>query len=123
MQSEDFDNSQCIKDIGSDQSLTIVHVLYICVENLLCVLFQFFQIYFGFNALFHEQSFQLIAIAVFDLGWSLYGIATIVYGVLMVKAFGKGLKKFFVKSSSKSTSLDEEETNISSPKKWAIDDE
>ncbi|CAG8758571.1 21294_t:CDS:2, partial [Dentiscutata erythropus] len=30
--------------------------------------------YFGFNALFHEQSFQLIAIVIFDLGWALYGI-------------------------------------------------
>ncbi|CAG8473644.1 14702_t:CDS:2 [Cetraspora pellucida] len=177
MQSESFDNSQCIKDVGSDQSLlSLLHIIYVGVENLLCVLFQFFQIYFGFNALFHEQSFQLIAIAVFDLGWSLYGIGqaltikyfrdrieaipscqgfpqydltfryfdipySVVYfafallsifisfklyqqfGWNLYKKIGADVKIKVIKSSSKSTSLDEEETNISSPKKWAIDDE
>ncbi|CAG8844512.1 25719_t:CDS:2, partial [Racocetra persica] len=83
-ESTEFDNSKCIQDIESDQSiLSLMHVAYACVENLLCVLFQFFQIYFGFNALFHEQSFQLIAIVVFDLGWALYGIGQ----ALMIKYF------------------------------------
>ncbi|CAG8630080.1 10066_t:CDS:2 [Gigaspora margarita] len=69
-------DSKCLDDIDNDNSIVmdILHVLYVCLENLLCVLFQFFQMYFGFNALFHEQAFQLIAIVVFDLGWALYGI-------------------------------------------------
>ncbi|CAG8746941.1 25771_t:CDS:2, partial [Racocetra persica] len=54
--------------------------------------------------------------------------ATIVYGILMLNAFGEGLKKFFVKSSAKPNSPDEEaniETQdiVSSPKmKVLIDD-
>ncbi|CAG8750645.1 7490_t:CDS:2, partial [Dentiscutata erythropus] len=46
---------------------------------------------------------------------------TIVFGGLLVKDFGKGLKKFFVKSSAKPTSPGEEEANIE-PKRISIDD-
>ncbi|RIB30359.1 hypothetical protein C2G38_2238304 [Gigaspora rosea] len=68
-------DDSCLNDIIKNYgAFDLMHVVYVCLENLLCVLFQFFQMYFGFNALFHEQSFQLIAIVVFDLGWALYGI-------------------------------------------------
>ncbi|CAG8567856.1 16138_t:CDS:2 [Gigaspora rosea] len=39
-------------------------------------------------------------------------LATIVYGFMLMKGFGKGLKKFFVKSSAKPTSPGEEEASI-----------
>ncbi|CAG8714378.1 15978_t:CDS:2, partial [Dentiscutata heterogama] len=75
-ESIDFHDSQCISinDIDDDHLLEAVHIVYASIENLLCIIFQIFQMYFGFNVLFHEQTFQLIAIVVFDFGWALYGI-------------------------------------------------
>ncbi|CAG8542971.1 7708_t:CDS:10 [Acaulospora morrowiae] len=47
---------------------------YIAYDNLFYIMFQLFQLYFCFNAIFHEHVIQIISIAALNFGWAVYGI-------------------------------------------------
>ncbi|CAG8455825.1 7265_t:CDS:2 [Dentiscutata heterogama] len=65
----DFDKDNCQQ--FKDRSLP--KFPFLAFDNLIFIMFQAFQLYFCFNAIFHEHIIQIITITVLNFCWALYG--------------------------------------------------